>query len=204
MRNATARKLTEAQDQQHSKLLANLFPHPDDCERLTVLHVGSAIQPTLDFFSQYRCQLHIRDLFGELPLPALEDEESSAEDVLAQAMQIPPGTRFDVCLFWDWFNYLDARSLQAFLSLLAPHLHPGTRGHAFGVHNLRSRRAHNLYGVSNPHTIATRSRHRPLPGYAPQSQRQLKEQLFCFDVERSVLLPDSRLEILLRTKARRT
>lgn len=203
MRNAAARKPDEESDQQHSKLLGSLFPNPDDCERLTVLHIGPAIQPTLDFFSDYRCHLHIRDLFSELPLPGPEDEFTSPEEVLAQAMQIPPEVRFDVCLFWDWFNFLDAQSLDAFLRILSPHLHSRTRAHAFGVHNLRSRRAHNFYGVQSPDSIATKPRRQPVPGYRPHSQRELKELLFCFDVERSVLLPDSRLEILLQTKVRR-
>lgn len=70
MRNATARQLSEDLGEQQSKLLPALFPHPEDCERLTVLHIGPAVQDTLDFFAAYRCQLHIRDLFAELPLPA--------------------------------------------------------------------------------------------------------------------------------------
>lgn len=205
MRNAAARTLTQDTSAQPSKLLQALFPHPDEGKRLTVLHVGPALQATLDFFADYRCQLHIRDLFAELPLPNPDndDESESPEAVLAQAMQIPEGTVFDVCLFWDWLNFLDARALDAFLQLLTPHLHAGTRAHAFGVHNLRSRRAHNVYGVSARNTIAVKSRNRPVPGYAPHSQRELKELLFCLDVERSVLLPDSRLELLLQTKKSR-
>lgn len=200
MRNATARQLAEDSSGQPSKLLPALLPAAEDCEHLTVLHIGPAQQDTLDFFSEYRCQLHIRDLFSELPLPEHEDEFTAPERVLAEALQLPQTVRFDVCLFWDWFNYLDAPALSAFLTLLEPHLHSGTRAHAFGVHNLRSRRAHHLYGVQSRNTIGTKPRSRPLPGYSPHSQRELKELLVGFDVERSVLLPDSRLELLLFAK----
>lgn len=203
MRNAAARKITDEAEQQQSKLLQALFPHPDDCDRLTVLHIGPALQPTLDFFSNYRCQLHIRDLFTELPLPAPDAEDESPELVLAQAMQIPQDTRFDICLFWDWLNFLDAQALTAFLEQLAPHLHRNTLAHAYAVHNLRSRRAHNVYGVSTSDTIAVKPRSRPVPGYSPHSQRKLKELMFCLDVQRSVLLPDGRLELLLQTKKMR-
>ena len=184
--------------EQPSKLLSWLLPEPEDCEHLTVLHIGPALQDTLDFFSQYRCQLHIRDLFAELPLPDDEDPRQ-VEAALGEALQLPDDARFDLCLFWDWFSYLDATSLVTFLRLLQPHLHRHTRGHAFGVHNLRSRRVQNLYGIRSLHNLSTRVRPGSLPGYSPHSQRELKELLYCLDVERSVLLPDSRLELLLRT-----
>lgn len=85
--------------------------------------------------------------------------------------------------------------------LLQPHLHANSRAHAFGVHNLRSRRAHHRYGVRGREAITVKPRATALPGYSPHSQRELKELLTGFDIERSVLLPDSRLELLLRAKA---
>ena len=39
-----------------------------------------------------------------------------------------------------------------------------------------------------------------VPGYAPQSQSQLQETLDCFRFERSVLLLDSRLELLMQAR----
>ena len=41
-----------------------------------------------------------------------------------------------------------------------------------------------------------------LPGYSPRNQGQLERLLDCFAVTRSVLLPESRLELLLRAKLR--
>ncbi len=197
MRSAAAHTLPVDAAQQASKLLPLLLPEPDDCEHLTVLHIGPALQGTLDFFAGYRCQIHIRDLFAELPLPNDEDDPRAVERALDEALQLPPHSRFDLCLFWDWFNYLDTKALVTFMTLLRPHLHARTRAHAFGVHNLRSRRPQHLYGVQDRHNLCTRMRASALPGYSPHSQRELKELLYCFDIERSVLLPDSRLELLL-------
>lgn len=198
---------TVAANAQPSKLLPSLFKNIDEriknideTERLTVLHIGPAQQSTLDFFSAYRCQLHVRDLFSELPIKESEDGPPISEQ-FTQSLQLPPQTQFDLCLFWDIFNFLDTAACTAFLQLLRPHLHGGTRGHAFAVHNLRSKRAHNVYGIENLDSLSIKSRAAALPGYAPHSQRELKELLYCFDMERSVLLPDSRLELLLRSKS---
>jgi len=199
VRTATAQRLAEDKTEQPSKLLASVLPDPEDCEHLTVLHVGPALQDTLDFFSQYRCQLHVRDLFAELPLPDDEDDPTATVAALDHALQFPAEVHFDLCLFWDWFSYLDAKSLVTFLSLLQPHLHRHTQAHAFGVHNWRSSPTQYLYGVQDRASLNTRFRSTTLPGYSPHSQRELKELLYCLDVERSVLLPDSRLELILRT-----
>jgi hypothetical protein len=185
---------------QPSQLLPTLFEDFEDGDRLTVLHIGPALPETVEFFSRYRCKLHFLDLFDELPLAGDEDPESAATERLAELLQFPADTRFDICLFWDLFNYLDRSSASRFIELLQPHLHARTRAHGFGVHNLRSPQGDELYGIRELAQLSVRHRPAPLPGYTPHNQQQLQGLLSCFSFIRSILLADSRLELLLRAK----
>jgi len=182
---------------QPSKLLSNLFEHIDEDARLTVLHIGPALPETVDFFSRYRCKLHFLDLFGELPIEAEEDVPLSLDKQFAELMQFPAGTYFDICLFWDLFNYLGSDAIAAFLLTLRPHLHASSLAHGFAVHNLRSPPGDQIYAISELDALTVRQRATALPGYAPHPQSRLKTLLSCFRFDRSVLLADSRLEMLL-------
>jgi hypothetical protein len=182
---------------QPSKLLPLLFEHIDEDERLTVFHAGNALPETVDFFSNYRCKLHFIDLFSELPLATLEDSGLSLEQQFGEILQLPADTQFDLCLFWDVFNFLDTEAITAFLSQLRPCLKTTSLAHAFSVHNLKTPQGSQLYGIKHMDTLSLRNRQTKLPGYAPHSQSQLKQALTCFKFERSVLLPDSRLELVL-------
>ena len=185
---------------QASKLLPHLFEQFDEQQTVTVFHVGPALHDTVDFFANYRCKLHFIDLFGELPIVAAEDEVPNLEQQFTELLHFPADTLFDICLFWDVFNFLDNPAISAFLSVLRPHLKATTLAHAFSVHNLKTPQGDHLYGISQMDTLSYRSRRAALPGYAPHSQMELKELLYCFRLERSVLLPDSRLELLLQAR----
>jgi hypothetical protein len=184
---------------QPSKLVAGLFRPLEEDERLTVLHLGVASPETMDLFSRYRCRMVVNDLFEGLPFVYEdEDEDLPLVEQFQRELAIAPDTRFDICLFWDFFNYLDREAIAAFLSVLRPHLHAGSVAHAYAVHNLRAPRVNQRYGIANDEEVVVRPRSKPLPGYSPLPQNQLKTQLLdCFRVNRSVLLTDSRLELLL-------
>lgn len=186
--------------EQPSQLLPALFRNIDEEQRLQVLHLGPACQDTLDFFSSFRCRLQIIDLFAELPVPAEEDTQSGLHDYFRDLLQFAPATRFDICLFWDLFNYLRPEALRAFMRVLAPHLDDAALGHAFSVHNPRTDELPLLFGIRDSDHLGVRRRKAPVPGYAPHSQNRLKELLHCFAMERSVLLADRRLELLLRAR----
>ncbi len=183
---------------QPSKLLPYLFKNIDEGELVTVFHVGSALPETVDFFSNYRCKLHFVDLFSALPIACDYGKTESLEYQLEQALTFSSNTRFDVCFFWDLFNYLDSGTIGAFLTALQPYLKKSTVAHAFSVHNLKIGQNSHLYGIQQPDILSFKERRTALPGYSPHSQNQLKQLLHCFRIERSVLLPDSRLELLLR------
>lgn len=186
--------------EQHSKLLPFLFKHIDEGELVTVFHVGPAQPETVNFFSNYRCKLYFMDLFSTLPTLYDEDSTSSPEQQLEQVITFPPGTRFDVCLFWDLFNYLNSDAIGALLTAIRPHLTASTVAHAFSVHNLRTAQNAQVYGIQQLDILSLRPRCAVPEGYAPHSQNQLKQLLHCFKLQRSVLLADSRLELLLQAR----
>jgi hypothetical protein len=185
---------------QASKLLPSLFQSIDAEQAVTVFHVGPAVPETVDFFANYRCKLHFIDVFAELPIVADEDDPQSVMQQFAAMLQFPADTRFDLCLFWDVFNFVDRKAVNAFLSVLQPHLKKSSIAHAFSVHNRKMPRVDYRYGIRDVHTLTCRNTHSAPTSYAPYSQRELTELLYCFNLERSVLLPDSRMELLLHAR----
>lgn len=177
-----------------------LFEHIDEEQPVTVFHVGPALPETIDFFCNFRCKLHFVDVFSELPIVADDDTTPDLQHQFQDLLQFPPDTLFDICLFWDLFNFLNDKAIVALLTVLHPYLKESSLAHAFSVHNSRIRQVNHLYSISQLDALTFRDRRAELPGYAPHSQRQLKELLHCFTLERSVLLPDSRLELLLQAK----
>ncbi len=185
---------------QPSKLLSSLFAQSDMEERLTVLHIGPALPETVAFFSRYRSKLFFVDLFSELPLVDDEDVGPELEQQFSDLLDLPPETRIDICLFWDLFNFLSSDAIAAFLETLRPHIHIGTLAHAFAVYNRKSPQSDQLFGIAELDSLRVRSRDTKLPGYAPHPQSKLKSMLNCFEFDSSVLLADSRLELLLKAK----
>jgi hypothetical protein len=195
-----AQPLRNSPSTQSSKLLPLLFKYLNTEERVTVFHVGPAAADTVDFFSGHRCKLHFIDVFAELPIVATEDTPNAAVETFRALLRVPRETRFDICLFWDLFNYLDGDAIRALLTVLRPHLTERSLAHAFSVHNRKTPETRHVYGIHQVDALSFRHRADSPPGYAPHSQRELTELLHCFRVERSVLLPDSRLEVLLQAR----
>ena len=181
---------------QSTKLLSSLFENIDNEQRFTVLHIGPALPETVDFFSRFRCKLHFVDIFSELPIAIAHEDDPPQEQVFSELLHFQTAVEFDICLFWDLFNFLDSEAIAAFLRVLQPHLHAGSVAHGFAVHNLKSPQGDQLYGIKELNSFNVRSREIVLPGYAPHPQGKLKTMLNCFNFDRSVLLPDSRLELL--------
>ncbi len=193
---AVASSLASAQP---SKLFAPVFEGFAPEHRLTVLDVGLGLPESLEFFSAYRCRLHFLDLFDE-PLVRESQQEYDEPELVQQfadLLQFPEGTRIDVCLFWDFLNYLDMRALRAFSTALKPWLHPGTRGHAMGVLNDQTALPHCEYGIASLDQFNIRPRQGDQLPWYPHPQAQLASKLVGFDIHKAMLLADGRLEILL-------
>lgn len=186
-----------------SQLLASALQRVEEGERVTVLDVGPALPETVAFFSSGPCTLHIADLFSALPLSP-EDAGFAYSEQLRELLHLPQNIRFDICLFWDLFNYLPVAAASALIQVLRPHLHADTRGHAFGVHKRGAPEDSRIHGIARVDTLTLRPRQQLLPDYAPMPQAQLQTVLADFRFERSVLLADSRLEILLGMRQGKT
>jgi hypothetical protein len=59
-----------------------------------------------------------------------------------------------------------------------------------------------VYGIKELDQVSLRPRPAPLLGYNPYNQGQLEKLLDCFRITRSVLLAESRLELLLAANLR--
>jgi hypothetical protein len=187
-------------ERQSSQLLPGLFESIAEDQCVTVLHLGPVLPETMEYFSGFRCKLHVNDLFAELPLGFQPGDELTVQERMSNLVSFPEGTRFDMCFFWDLLNYLDQDGIIALMECLRPYLAPTTMAHAFVVHNLRSPQRDCRFGIVSTSEIALRPRKHKVPGYAPQSQGKLKEWLDGFAVKRSVLLAESRLELLLEAR----
>ena len=199
----TVPRMGPIKSRQPSKLLPSLFRTVDVDHRLTVLEIGPALAETVDFFSQYKCRLHFVDLMHE---PCVREQQAKLSEkelrhAFEEQFRFPADTRIDICLFWDFLSYLDDPALRAFNSALRPWLHERTRVHGFGMHHLAIRLENIHYGIVSQDTLSTRDRRSPqLPSY-PHSQIEMHEMMNYFDFERGLLLPEGKLEMLLKMRA---
>ena len=186
----------------NSALFASLFQMLDVNHRLSVLEIGTALPETVEFFAQFKCRLHFVDLFNE---PFFRNQSDLSEEELGHGfeehLRFPTGTKFDLCLLWDFLCYLDDPALRAFNAALRPWVHAGTRAHGFGVHHLAVRLENVRYGVEDRETFCLRDRLGSQMRFHPHSQVEMHEMLSCLAFERGLLLPDGKLEMLLKPRA---
>ena len=126
--------------------------------------------------------------------------ETELRHAFEEQLRFPGDTRFDLCLFWDFLSYLDDPALRAFNSALRPWLHSGSRGYGFGVHHLAIRLANVQYGVRDRETLSMRERFTRQMRSHPHSHIEMREMLSSLDFERGLLLPDGKLEMLLKSR----
>lgn len=191
--------------QQPSKLFGALFRLLDVNHRLHVLEIGPALPETVEFFAGFKCRLHFVDLYNQAFVREQQNRLSEKElrHAFEEQLRFPPDTRFDLILLWDFLCYLDDAALRAFNSALRPWLHAGTRAHGYGVHHLAIRLENIHYGIIDRENLSIRKRRSPqLPSH-PHSQIEMADMLNCFDFERGLLLPDGKLEMLLKPRGRR-
>lgn len=197
-----ARATAAAVTRQPSKLLAGLFQRVAPDRRLVVLEIGTALPETVDFFADYRCRLHFVDLFNEPFLREARDtlDDEALRKAFAERLSFTADSRIDVCLLWDFLTFLDDRALRAFNDALKPWLHAGTRAHGFGVHHLAIRLENVQYGIVDTETLSVRPRATEPMAYHPHSQIEMAVMLNGFAFERGLLLPNGKLEMLLRAR----
>ncbi len=187
---------------QPSKLLSSLFRSLDTGRRLIILDVGGALPETVEFFSRFKCRIHFVDLFSEPLVRELQQISNYRElhNQFEKLLKLPDGTTLDICLLWDFLCYLDDPALRAFNNVLRPYMHYGTRAHGFVVHHLAIRLENKQYGVMQEDALSVRPRQAKQLATHPHSQVEMHEMLSCFDFDRGLLLPDGKLELLLKAR----
>ena len=182
-----------------SNLFPMLFEKVQVAERMVVLDMGPATASTVQFFNQFKCRLNFVDLFSA-DFVVNPSEDATHEELVAEfqaAINLPVGSRVDICLFWDFFTYLDGPALKAFIEALDPYVDSNTRGHSLGVLNARNGLPFCQYGIQTMDGLhQTHLTGSQLPIY-PHSQRDLNSLLNYFEIDKSRLMPDGRVEYFL-------
>ena len=183
----------------HSNLAAATFGALQADKRLIVLDVGMAMAATVDFFSQFKSRLLFVDLYSESFVKEIGEEISHQElvSLFRQALNIRDNCTIDICLFWDFFNYLDGTLLKAFMEALHPYINDNTCGYGLGVLNARCELPNYQYGISKLNKLYQYLRNEEQKPVYPYSQRDLNNLLGYFDVDKSRLMPDGRVEYFI-------
>jgi hypothetical protein len=184
---------------QQTLLFPSLVKRVEQGRRLSVLEIGPALPETIEFFSQFKCRLHFAAMYTDPVLQMQSDDYSEAEltDQIRKSFDFSKGTRFDLCLFWDFLNYLDDKALRAFNTAIKPYLHKSTRAHAFSVRTLDTSFSNQQYGIEQTHLFSIRPRTCTQLRTSPHTQATLLNLLSNFDIDQGMLLPDGRLEVLM-------
>ncbi|MBT3619090.1 MAG: hypothetical protein HN523_01530 [Porticoccaceae bacterium] len=187
-----------------ASLPSNLFPMLFEklrlSERLVVLDMGHATASTVQFFNQFKCRLNFVDLYAA-DFVVNPKEDVSHEELVAQfqaEINLPIGSRLDICLFWDFFTYLDRPGLRAFIEALDPYIDAETRAHSLGILNARNGLPYYQYGIRGMDSLRQTELAGSQPPIYPHSQRDLISLLDYFEVDKSRLMPDGRVEYFLR------
>jgi hypothetical protein len=183
----------------HSNLAAAMFDSLQPDKRLVVLDVGMAMAASVDYFSQFKSKLLFVDLYSEAFVAEINDEVSHQQLVeqFRQALAIDDGCIIDVCLFWDFFNYLDGTLIKAFIEALQPYVGAHTRGFGLGALNSRCKLPNSCYGLMSEDKLTQCPRSDEQRPVYLHSQRDLNSHLDYFEINKSRLMSDGRVEYLI-------
>ena len=189
----------------NSRLLAELFDASrlDDGHLIRVLDLGPASAPTFSYLSRFNCRLRvidIRDRLVQIDTLLKEDPEidpAELEHRLEAAFGFKGDESFDVCLAWDFLNYLNVALLPMFARILLPRLSDKGKIHGFAVLNKSTPLTQQNYGVVDLELLSvTRQKNVTLP--YRHSQSAIKDYLKGIAVSQSILRADGRLEMILK------
>ena len=164
-----------------------------------VLDFGGASPSTVEFFSQFKCRLDFIDIYSQQFVVEADNECSHGELVkqFTEAINLDADRKLDICLFWDFFNYLDGPALKALMVALEPNIDQYSRGHSLGLLNARNQLPFNRYGIHSSASLSQAEREGEQPLVHPHSQRELNSLLDYWEIDKSRLMPDGRVEYIL-------
>ena len=166
------------------------------------LDLSPANPDSLDFFSQYRCRLHLPGCREQLLQARHCDEPDSMAQALAFEELIPlPEKQYvplDLVLLWDLPNYLDKQTLQELIEYLKPCVAANTVLHIY----IHTRQAMPLspgeYRLSGEDLVLVEAPS-PWSASSPMYYQELLHKLLSpFRIERGMLLANGLQEYILR------
>jgi hypothetical protein len=199
-----------------SGLMPEILERVEHRSKLMVLDVGMGVHETVAFLGSRPCKLHfsafhaalltppevrIRQAVGELPDREAEQRAlfEAWLKTFRSMMDYDSGTKFDICLFWDFFNYLDDIPLAAFSEALRPFLRPDTLAHAYLLLKPTPEVMNREYGIHSPGEVSVRpGTYQNLKSF-PRPQARVTSMLKGLAVNHSVLRRDGLLEVALKS-----
>jgi len=192
----------------HSNLAPLLFERVQVDKQLVVLDIGLATPTTVELFSNFKCKLIFADLYSleqllggyQETVENPDNQQPSHQQLVEQftaALNLNSSTAIDICLFWDFFNYLDGTLLKAFIDALQPYITDSTCGYGLGVLNARCQLPNYQYGIKNLDKLTQYLRTDKQKPVYPHSQRDLNNLLGYFDIDKRRLMPDGRVEYFI-------
>jgi len=180
-----------------SRLLPEVFAGFEDGDAVTVLDLGPGNSQTLSYLSRFRAKVIFADLL-ESPVFSADQvnvESKALAGFIERQLDLPPNTRIDVCLMWDYLHHMELVSVTALATVLEASMHDATRGYGFGALHGAHPPDNNQYGIANSHALLAV----PLaksPAYIAHSQQHLTEHFPALRITRGTLLRQGRLELL--------
>ncbi len=183
-----------------TRLLPLVFEDVESQPRLNILDIGAATPESVRFFGRYRCRLQFADLFGETGYRRQHERRRRPhETVFDRVFDFPVGTVFDVCLFWDFLNYLDMALLRDLAQTLRRHVHAGTLGHAFVPFSNALPFSSMRFGLERADQLTVKN-DPPPPAPHPHTNKVIARSFWPFTVSRATLLEENRQELLLAVR----
>ncbi len=154
-----------------------------------ILDLGPALAQNVEFFSRYRCRLHIVDVLGRLA----DEPESVARLEYAPELffadLLPIGSRsFDLILAWGVFDHIEFEAARQLASRLVRLTQAGARLHAVLSINNDVDDIGVVFAICDHDTLDYRAAAGPehcSPAFKPAAFAQLLEG---FTIDRSVVL----------------
>ncbi len=150
------------------------------------MDVGQGESGSVKFFNQFPCCLYFLNLY---------DKPSQA--VYAPFTDLPAGIRFDVCLLWDYLNFLDEEQLTLFIHSLRSFIHAKTLIHAVIAYSTYPPLQRLRYNVDEGGSIILKSNDSVRVPY-PHTLAEVVHLWPQFILERATILHDNRLELVAR------
>ncbi|MDH5692370.1 MAG: methyltransferase domain-containing protein [Gammaproteobacteria bacterium] len=115
--------INQAQSHYNFLALNVLFSQLNTDRKYTILDMGPASGANINFFSHYHCKIFIEDFYRvRVENTSKKDNPSSA----SLLQDYGDGTKFDIILFWDLFDYVEPDDLKDLIRHLSKYCTKGS------------------------------------------------------------------------------